>query len=571
MAEGPSSMPLLASVKKEKEGPWAAPEWPPQRMEELQPLQADPVAVLTEDQEVILKRFNNRMQTFWKFVKSTEREEIAITAIEGMTNSDRYNKEACAAMLNLLVQSEISNLKHVPTIVTYIHWWLKNNTDVSAEHRLDKSILDLTQAHPKDVATRALWEIIRMPLSRQAVVVFPRLFVALLVQVFCSTEQMPKPMNFFWRKCRQKHHHPTNPKRFAVLTVKALLCRLQHEDVVLAVECKKGWDTLLCPETHHYAVGLLAREMCHVSKPMREGIARYLVMLLIQEKSHWKVPAMAFLVEFLNYLETENLVDTILQLLISHLQTDCKEMRLLVLRGLLTLCKSPLKVKRMHSLTESLMELLKDTDGELVELTLSVLSKVLLDKDVPIAIAMALQLAETLVLLFDHDATQVRLLSIRLFGDMLVYVEKDGKRHLKTCVHQSLLPLFYHLHDENQCVAETSLETLLQATKFLKKRKYRQLLEREQPWRVSECLLSENRRTTEEYRRQSLTYLESPQESMRETAIKFIALLGMTNDISPSIAMLAEQTLYILRTAPRHRLPFRFQLLQDKLHSIWRR
>ncbi|KAJ7422490.1 hypothetical protein WISP_37680 [Willisornis vidua] len=503
MAEGPSSMPLLASVKKEKEGPWAAPEWPPQRMEELQPLQADPVAVLTEDQEVILKHFNNRMQTFWKFVKSTEREEIAITAIEGMTNSDRYNKEACAAMLNLLVQSEVSKLKHVPTIVTYIHWWLKNNTDVSAEHRLDKSILDLTQAHPKDV----------------------------VVTLLCCAPSCG---------------------RFAVLTVKALLCRIQHEDVVLAVECKKGWDTLLCPETHHYAVGLLAREMCRVSKPMREGITRYLVMLLIQEKSHWKVPAMAFLVEFLNYLETEKLVDTILQLLTSHLQTDCKEMRLLVLRGLLTLCKSPLKVKRMHSLTESLMELLKDTDGELVELTLSVLSKVLLDKDVPIAIAMALQLAETLVLLFDHDATQVRLLSIRLIGDILVYVEKDGKRQLKTCVHQSLLPLFYHLHDENQCVAETSLKTLLQATKFLKKRKYRQLLEREQPWRVSECLLSENRRTTEEYRRQSLTYLESPQESMRETAIKFIdssfyktssTAYGGDSFLSGSIAASASQAL----------------------------
>lgn len=44
-----------------------------------------------------------------------------------------------------------------------------------------------------------------------------------------------------------------------MLTVKALLCRLWLEDVVLAVERKRGWDTLLNNDTHHYAVGLLAR------------------------------------------------------------------------------------------------------------------------------------------------------------------------------------------------------------------------------------------------------------------------------------------------------------------------
>ncbi|KFW80811.1 hypothetical protein N305_13351, partial [Manacus vitellinus] len=57
-------------------------------------------------------------------------------------------------------------------------------------------------------ATRALWEIIRVPLSPQASFVVPCLFVALLVQVFCSTEQMPNKINFFWRRCRQRHHHP---------------------------------------------------------------------------------------------------------------------------------------------------------------------------------------------------------------------------------------------------------------------------------------------------------------------------------------------------------------------------
>ena len=41
--------------------------------------------------------------------------------------------------------------------------------------------------------------------------------------------------------------------------MKALLCQLECEDVVLSMERKRGWDTLLNADTHHYAVALLAR------------------------------------------------------------------------------------------------------------------------------------------------------------------------------------------------------------------------------------------------------------------------------------------------------------------------
>ncbi|KAM7023642.1 uncharacterized protein M8220_015237 [Acridotheres tristis] len=218
--------------------------------------------------------------------------------------------------------------------------------------------------------------------------------------------------------------------------------------------------------------------MHHVSRSFRERLTCYLVMLLSREESCWRVSALAFLVKvilmFLQCLETEEMVDTILQLMSSHLQCDCKEIRRLVLRGLLVLCKSPWKARRWQSLPESLMELLKGVDGELVGLTFSVLSKVLLDNNVAIAVPIALQLAEALWPLFDR----------------------------------------------------ASLKTLLQATEFLKKRKFKRLLKREQPWRCSECLLAKDRNTTDKYWHQSLAYLQSSQESMREVAIEFIGLIG---------------------------------------------
>ncbi|KFW64855.1 hypothetical protein AS28_12868, partial [Pygoscelis adeliae] len=53
-------------------------------------------------------------------------------------------------------------------------------------------------------ATRALWEILRLPRRpRWLKVHFPRLFLALLFQIFFSTEQMPEEVDTFWRGCQQ--------------------------------------------------------------------------------------------------------------------------------------------------------------------------------------------------------------------------------------------------------------------------------------------------------------------------------------------------------------------------------
>ncbi|GAB0191869.1 maestro heat-like repeat family member 5 [Grus japonensis] len=90
--------------------------------------------------------------------------------------------------------------------------------------------------------------------------------------------------------------------------------------------------------------------------------------------------------------------------------------------------------------------------GEVVGMTLSVLSKVVQNVDVPIASPIALQLAEALRPLFD-----------------------------KACQ-----------------------EPLLQATTFLKMRKLTRLLKRQQTWEVGECLLTEPSSRADEYLLQSL-------------------------------------------------------------------
>ena len=62
---------------------------------------------------------------------------------------------------------------------------------------------------------------------------------------------------------------------------------------------------------------------------------------------------------------------------------------------------------------------------------------------------------------FHQESSYVQLLSIRLFPDVMGFVAEAGKKPLEAHVQQSLLPLLYHLHDENQRVAEVRIPDLL--------------------------------------------------------------------------------------------------------------
>ncbi|XP_032547970.1 uncharacterized protein LOC116788866 [Chiroxiphia lanceolata] len=225
-----------------------------------------------------------------------------------------------APSLDILEEKTVSNENEVPAIVRSIHQWL--TCQVSAEVRPPIAIRRLAHAHPGHVvttllhcapacdraaailwrtiassataahkvlptllgvmedwplhsvstsdgdhvdvfalaATLALWLMVQEPQCQDALLVHaPRLLLALLCQVSMSTEQMPEEVSTFWRGCQEQHGLPTHPNSFVVQTIRALLCRLQWDQELVSVERKRGWDALLSADTHHYAVGLLAR------------------------------------------------------------------------------------------------------------------------------------------------------------------------------------------------------------------------------------------------------------------------------------------------------------------------
>nr|XP_032601055.2 uncharacterized protein LOC116807173 isoform X1 [Taeniopygia guttata]XP_041568721.1 uncharacterized protein LOC116807173 isoform X1 [Taeniopygia guttata]XP_041568722.1 uncharacterized protein LOC116807173 isoform X1 [Taeniopygia guttata]XP_041568723.1 uncharacterized protein LOC116807173 isoform X1 [Taeniopygia guttata] len=542
-------------------------------------------------------------------------------------------------------------LLQVPAMVRYIHQWLVANE--FPEYNLYRPLLDLTEAQPCDVvmallrvapvcdraalamwksimcsprtaepamlvllevlgswpehstctsdgdhtavlalaATVVMWKILQLPCVPHVVTVcFPCLFVHLLFQVLFSTLDMPEEVDTFWKGCQQQHGLATNPSSFAEQTLKALLCRLHYEDVVVAMEDKGGWDTLLCADTHHCAVGVLAREMRRASEAVCSAIAFQLLGLLSKDTPCRDLAALAFLVEVLERLNLSECRDSVLEFLSKNLQSECRGRRRLALRGLVVLgTTSASMARRMWSLHERLVELLQENDGVMLRMTTVLLRAVFLCNGAPITSALALQLAEALLPLFDNEDSQVQLSSMFIFRDMLDRFPEEEKKALKAHVRQSLLPLSFHCHDENQRVAEASQETLLCAAEFLKQRDLEKLLKNQKLWKFTECLLAEDSSSVAEHLRRALPYLQSPQEPLREAAVRFMgtagrylrgrkeelqliseALEGMANDISVPVASLAVQTLYVLQEAER--APYSiFDNLHDRLRRAWRR
>ncbi|XP_023773392.1 maestro heat-like repeat family member 5 [Cyanistes caeruleus] len=340
-------------------------------------------------------------------------------------------------------------------------------------------------------ATVLMWKILQMPCVPHVVTVhFPRLFVHLLFHVYFSTLETPEDLNAFWKACQEQHGLAISPNSFAVQALKSLLCQMHREEVVVEMERKRGWDTLLCADTHHHAVGLLAREMSSASIPLCSRIVPYLLQLLSTQEARWDLPALAFLVEILDYLDlSERSANRVLEIFSRHLSGECRDKRHLALRALFKLIDDPSMAEKMRSLTESLVALLWDADGQIVRMTIMVLSFIVLDKDMLIPSPIALQLAEALLPLFDHDNSQVQLVSILFFRSLMTVLTEKEKKALKSHVHQSLLPLFFHCHDENQQVAEASWATLLCAAKLLKRRDLERPVKKKKLWMITECLV----------------------------------------------------------------------------------
>ncbi|XP_053806560.1 uncharacterized protein LOC128792301 isoform X2 [Vidua chalybeata] len=210
--------------------------------------------------------------------------DVVLTLLRCAPICDR----AAAMMWRAIASSGPAVEKVLPTLLCVMEDW--------PQHRMCTSYGD-NEAVFALAATLVIWVIV--PVYNKATIPFTgRLFVALLFHVAITTQQMPpEEVDNFWRACWEEHRLPSEPNRFAVQAMKALLYRLPCDKVVMAMERKRGRDTLLHAHTQHYAVGLLAREMRRVSILFCSCIAPHVLWHLSREEPCWDLPFLAFLVE----------------------------------------------------------------------------------------------------------------------------------------------------------------------------------------------------------------------------------------------------------------------------------
>ncbi|XP_026723230.1 maestro heat-like repeat-containing protein family member 7 [Athene cunicularia] len=239
----------------------------------------------------------------------------------------------------------------------------------------------------------------------------------------------------------------------------------------------------------------------------------------------------------------------------------------LVLTGLVTLPKTPEMARKMLVLLPDIMENLLAANADVRMKALMLFNNVIHHMKREEANLIALRLAEKLLPLFDDECSRVRELSISLFKDVMKTVVGRNTKKMEEKVQGVVLPLFFHTNEKIESVSKASWNTLRASAEFLGWRRLSFLAETEQAHQIRECLITHKRNSVDEYLRQSLPYVENPQATVREEAVRFIglaarhqrilrleklwdichsALQSLGKDAEFSIRSLAAQTILIL-------------------------
>ncbi|XP_072717056.1 maestro heat-like repeat-containing protein family member 7 [Ciconia boyciana] len=591
---------------------------------------------------------------FGRFLFQTERSSFLLTVLRGIVHPRVSDVQLIASVLEAVLRYPCSELNKVEEVVWTIHAQLACVSQKPLEDILMKTLLQVALLYPQrvtagllqaspccDSTARAMWsslasepclgddvlktllqvqqkigqqcsiagersycvflavagamhEIFLLPSSRCCVqLLLGELFMAVVFQVSFSLSGPQQGCCSSGSQSREAKCPPVHTLRSAVRTMQALFrCLGGGASLVEDIARQGAWDMLMSPETYHTGIAVLTRVLRREVPACCVAASQEAVRVLLQRQAYQDIGAMTVFVELLDCTDFEHVTGQVLHVLQLHLQSKSVVLRRMAITSLVTLSARPQEAATLQGLLPAVVQRLQDDDCDVTVAALAVLGNMLCLEDRPMAVSIALQLVETLPPLFENESSCVRARSILLWRDAMEVAVSTHKEQMRRDVQRSLLPLFFHLHDRDDSVAQASRETLLGAAKFLKRRQLRKLLETEQTWRVSECLLVEDSSGAEEYLQQSLPYLQSPQEPLREAAVRFTglagrqlrdgrqeklrviyeALRGKVNDSSLSVSSLALQTLMILDAAVKEPpSAFRLQALCYRLRKAWRR
>ncbi|KAL8202471.1 UNVERIFIED_CONTAM: hypothetical protein K2H54_015663 [Gekko kuhli] len=224
--------------------------------------------------------------------------------------------------------------------------------------------------------------------------------------------------------------------------------------------------------------------------------------------------------------------------LTAQLRSPNDDLKSLELDGMLSVADKPEQVWKLLPLLPEAVGSLRESDCPKTRRLFIQLQRCLEDVTSP---ALAADVAGYVLPLFDAESYVARHFAIHNFRAMLGRGTMKALRDLALC---SLVPLLVHLYDESSIACwEIPPETTI----LLGRRKLHRLVLSCDKWSTSRIFGKQFRKVAAcSFQEQILGHLRSPQVSVREAAIRILALWGMWSDEQESIQSCAVLTTYAL-------------------------
>nr|XP_034959523.1 maestro heat-like repeat-containing protein family member 7 isoform X3 [Zootoca vivipara]XP_034959524.1 maestro heat-like repeat-containing protein family member 7 isoform X3 [Zootoca vivipara] len=330
-------------------------------------------------------------------------------------------------------------------------------------------------------AASAFSKLLSMPKSSEvALYIFPRLLMALLVQVHYSIRH-----SVIKNSDSQEEFEPVG---YIVAALKTLLLAARCYCEFTLIEKERGWELLTSCEDHHRGVSLIARVMLQTSYYYDVLRILYLLVPFLErgDEEH-QITGLAFFSELLCMSEARRLPKQYsLYRLKRGLTNENPVIRALCIKGLVNITywigKEEVKIV-LPAMTKSLTGM----DGRLFVDAVAEIEKILIGPEGADCICdISLSLQE----LFSDERASVRASAISLFGKMVKRAKKNNKHAMRHQVLENLVPLLLHLEEEDPDIHKECSYALNESFQFLGWKLPKQVVSRK-AWPENEEVLDE--------------------------------------------------------------------------------
>ncbi|XP_074786958.1 uncharacterized protein LOC141972861 isoform X1 [Athene noctua] len=488
MAERPPSSPRV--VWEEVEAPQESSSPPePHEVSMVQPLQMgetlpEEEPELTElqpgcdsESTSLLSWLDSSDMTkvFGKYLRPSQRTDILLVAIEALTSDDVQDRQKGIDVVYMAVRDPASWLADVLEIMRYIHKYVEHVRTEPARKSLDSLLLVLTDWSPRETV-RSLLRI--SPTCDRAAMAMWEVLISVRWALWSVLLQLVDVLQD--RRLRRVFSSAT-------------------EDA-----CIYPMILLLCTDIHEADFAALYETQRYLRRPSPVMLSLVLTGLVMLSKTPGTVSGGS-----------------------ARGATSAAGGwggggRLSPLHKQATVCF--VQARKMSVLLPDILETLTDANADVKSKALVLFINVMGHMKREEADLISPKLVEKLLPLFDDECSRVRELSISLFRDIMKTAVGRNKKKMVKTVQSNLIPLYFHTSDQVESVAKASWDTLSACGDFLGWRRLSSAAETGQTHLIGDCLITHKRNSVDEYLRQSLPYVENPQATVREAAVRFIGL-----------------------------------------------